>query len=183
MTGWAKWSIGNRARNWSLTIQTNSICTTQNLSGRMRQTPLGFWDTNIRPNISQMTRPCNRQEKKKKKKKRWTFWTLFSWLTTVKFEESEKTDKYQGIEKMDMKMMVILIVIGTLGMVTKGLVQELEDLKVRGRVETIQTTALLRLARILRRVLETCCYSISSEKPLANTSVKNSKRSNNNHER
>ena len=39
--------------------------------------------------------------------------------------------------------------------VTKGLLKSLEDLEVSGRVETIQTTALLRTARILRRVLET----------------------------
>ena len=31
-----------------------------------------------------------------------------------------------------------------------------EDLVIRGQVETIQTTALLRTVRILRRVLETC---------------------------
>ena len=39
--------------------------------------------------------------------------------------------------------------------VTKRLVKGLEDLEVGGRGETIQTTALLRTARILRRVLET----------------------------
>ena len=50
-----------------------------------------------------------------------------------------------------MKVTVILIVIGTLGTVTKGLVKGLEDLEIR---ETIQTTALLRSARILRKVLE-----------------------------
>ena len=52
-------------------------------------------------------------------------------------------------------MMVIAIVIFMLGTVTKGLVQGLEDLEIRGRVENIQTTALLRLAKILRIVLET----------------------------
>ncbi len=36
-----------------------------------------------------------------------------------------------------------------LGTVTKGLLKGLEDLEVGGRVETIQTTALLRTARIL----------------------------------
>ena len=46
-------------------------------------------------------------------------------------------------------------VIGALGTVTKGLLKGLEDLEVGGRVETIQTTALLRTARKLRRVLET----------------------------
>ena len=33
--------------------------------------------------------------------------------------------------------------------------EETEDLEIRGQVENIQTTALLRLSRILRRVLET----------------------------
>ena len=52
-------------------------------------------------------------------------------------------------------MTVIPIVIGALGTVTKGLILEQEDLEVRGRVETIQTSALLRLARIVRRIQET----------------------------
>ena len=43
-----------------------------------------------------------------------------------------------------MKVTVILIVIGTLGTISKGLVKGLEDLAIRGRVETTQTTALLR---------------------------------------
>ena len=41
------------------------------------------------------------------------------------------------------------------GTVIKGLLKGQEDLEVGGRVETIQMTALLRMARILRRVLET----------------------------
>ena len=54
-----------------------------------------------------------------------------------------------------MKMTVIPILIGALGIVTKGWVKGLQDLEKRRRAETIQTTALLRSARILRRVLET----------------------------
>ena len=54
-----------------------------------------------------------------------------------------------------MKMTVILIVIGALGLIFKGLEKGLEDLKIKGQVETIQTTTLLRSARILRRVLDT----------------------------
>ena len=50
--------------------------------------------------------------------------------------------------------MIIPIVIGSLGTVTKGFVQGPEDFEITERVETIQTTALLRSARILRRVLE-----------------------------
>ena len=50
---------------------------------------------------------------------------------------------------------MILIVIRVLGTVTDGLIQGLDDLEIRERVETIQTTTLLRAARIQRRVLET----------------------------
>ena len=78
----------------------------------------------------------------------------------VKLKESENSDKYleliRELKKLwNMKVTIIPIVIGTLDTVTKGLVQGLEDLEITGRGETIQTTALLRSSRILRRVLET----------------------------
>ena len=50
---------------------------------------------------------------------------------------------------------IIPIVIGAFGTITKELLKGLEDLEVSGRVETIQTIILLRMARIQRRVLET----------------------------
>ena len=52
-------------------------------------------------------------------------------------------------------MTVIPIVIGAFNTVTKELIQGLEDMKIRGLVGTIQTTALLKLARLLRGDLET----------------------------
>ena len=67
------------------------------------------------------------------------------------------------------------------GTVTKCLLKGLEDLEVGGRAETIQTAALLRTARILRGVLETCCHSDSSEKQSAKTDVKNSQGVNHNY--
>ena len=51
-----------------------------------------------------------------------------------------------------MKVRFIPIIIGTLGTDTEGLLKGLEDLELRGGVETIQSTTLLRSARILRRV-------------------------------
>ena len=77
-----------------------------------------------------------------------------------KLKESEKKDKYLDLSRelkklWNKKVTVIPIVIGYLGTVTKGLIKGLEDLEMRERVETIQTTMLLRSARILRRVLET----------------------------
>ena len=53
-----------------------------------------------------------------------------------------------------MKVTFIPIIISSLGIVTKGLINGLEDLEIRGQVETIQTTASLRSARVLGRVLE-----------------------------
>ena len=75
-------------------------------------------------------------------------------------KESEKKDKYLDLARelkklWNMKVTIVPIVIGGFGTITKGLLKDLEDLEVGGRVETIQTTALLRTARILRRVLET----------------------------
>ena len=54
-----------------------------------------------------------------------------------------------------MKVTIMAIVISAFGTVTKGLLKGLEHLEVGGRVDTIQTTTLLRTARILRRVLKT----------------------------
>ena len=80
----------------------------------------------------------------------------------------------------NMKEMVILIVNGALRTKPKDFVKRLEDLKVRGLAETIQTKALLRSTRILSRVQETCCQSNSSKRPSASTGVKNLQNNNNN---
>ena len=78
----------------------------------------------------------------------------------IKLKEYEKNDKYLDLARelkklWNMQVTIIPIVIGAFGTVTKGLLKGQEDLEVGGQVETIQTTTLLRTARILRRVLET----------------------------
>ena len=78
----------------------------------------------------------------------------------IKLKECEKKDKYLDLARelkklWNTKVTIIPIVTGAFGTVTKRLIKGLEDLEVGGRVETIQTTALLRTATILRRVLET----------------------------
>ena len=71
----------------------------------------------------------------------------------INMKECEKKDKYLDLAELkklwNMKVTIILIVIGALGRVTKWLLKGQEDLEVGGRVETIQTTTLLRTARIL----------------------------------
>ena len=78
----------------------------------------------------------------------------------IKLKEREKKDKYlylaRELKKLwNMQVTIIPIVIGAFGTITKGLLKGLEDLEVGGLMETIQTTGLLRTARILRRALET----------------------------
>ena len=73
----------------------------------------------------------------------------------VELKESEKKDKYLDLAWEVKKTVEHESDGDTNCTVTKGLVQGLEDLEIRGRVETIQTTALLRLDRILGRVLVT----------------------------
>ena len=118
---------------------------------------MGLWHTHGSPNLGQKTRLYNNQQKK-----RTCQIVDFAVLADhrIKLKECEKKDKYLDLARelkkvWNMQVTITLIVIGAFGTVTKGLLKGLEDLEVGGRVKTIQTTALLRTARILRKVLET----------------------------
>ena len=100
-------------------------------------------------------------------------------------KNGQNTEKNTGDLKLDlareskklwnMNVTIIPIIVGALSTVTKRLVHGLEDLEITGRVEIIQTTKLLRSARILRRVREICCPLKNAwEKPLVNADVTNS---------
>ena len=119
---------------------------------------MGLWHKNGSSNLGQKTRPYNNQQQKK---------IIFKIVDSavpadhgMKLKEWEKRNKYLDLARelknlWNMKVTIIPIVIGAFGTVTKGLLKGLEDLEVGGQVETIQTTALLKTDRILRRVLET----------------------------
>ena len=100
-------------------------------------------------------------KKKKEKKKKSTSKVIDFAVPAdhrIKLKECEKKDKYlelaRELKKLwNMQVTILPIVIGAFGTVTKGLLKRLEGLEIGGRVETIQTTALLRIARILRRDL------------------------------
>ena len=121
---------------------------------------MGLWHTNGSPNLGQKTRPYDnqqqQQQQQKQQKKRICKIVDFAVPADhrIKLKESEKKDKYLDLawelkKLWNMKVTIIPIVIGAFGTVTKGLLKELEDLKVGGRMETIQTTALLRTRRVL----------------------------------
>ena len=79
----------------------------------------------------------------------------------VKLKEIKKSDKGRDFDRelkkklLNMKVTVIPIVIGAPGTISKWLVKGQKNLEIREQVETIQTTALSKSARILWRVLET----------------------------
>ena len=103
------------------------------------------------------------KKKKKEKKKRICKIVDFAVHTDhrMKLKECEKKDKYLDLARefkrlQNVKVIIIPIVIGVLGTVTKRLLEGLENLEIGGRVETIKMTALsLRTARILMRLLGT----------------------------
>ena len=128
------------------------------------QTTMEFWKTNGSPNLARTAIYYNNHHhQKKKKKKRWTCKIEdVAVLASRKIELKEKrrinTSTLPGNWKKlrNLEATFIIIVIGALGRVNEGLIKELEDFKIIERVETIQTTVLLRSARILRSVLKTC---------------------------
>ena len=91
----------------------------------------------------------------------------------VKIKQNEKRDKYLDLARElkqtlgNKKVTVIPIVIGVVRTIPKGLVKGLKELEFRGRAETIETTALLR---ILRRVLDILGHLLSLRLQLKNIS-------------
>ena len=79
-----------------------------------------------------------------------------------KIKESEKRKKRK---LFNMKVTVIPIVTGALGTVLKDFERRLEELKIKGQIENIQTTEFFRLVIILRMSWsfeKICYYSDSS---------------------
>ena len=114
---------------------------------------MGLWHTHGSPNLVLIII----NKKKKKRICKIVDFTVPADLG-IKRKECEKKDKYLDLARelkklWDMKVTIVPIVIGAFGTVTNWFLKGLEDLDVGERVETIQIAALLRTARILRRVL------------------------------
>ena len=171
MTGWARWSTGNWARNlnwpWEQWYMLNPKSIVRDFEIQM-----DHLISTIKPDLM-----IN-----KKKKKRTCRVVDFAVPADhrVKSKESEKDNTWTFPGKWkkklgNMKVAVIPIVLA-LGTVNKGLVQGLKNLEIRGRIVTIQIMGLLRSARILRTVLVTRRNLLSLKlqwKPSTNAGVKN----------
>ena len=111
MTGSAKLSSENCARNFNSTKRTSSTCTTQHLSWRMTHTnSSGILTSNGSLNLGQTTRPYNNQQKK-------STYKIVDFAVPadhrVKLKEIEKKDKYLDLTREVEKT------VGAFGIVTK----------------------------------------------------------------
>ena len=76
-------------------------------------------------------------------------------------KEIKKVNKYLDLlhenkkNMWNMKVTVLPVVVSLLVTFPKRFVKKMEELEIRGRIETIQIAALLRSAIILRRVQKT----------------------------
>ena len=75
-------------------------------------------------------------------------------------KESIKVKKYPDLagelkRLWNIKVAVTPIVVGILEIVPKVLERRLEEMEIRGRIDTTQTTAQLKSARVLRRIQST----------------------------
>ena len=135
MRGWARWYTGYCTRNWSFTIRINYICTTQNLS----------CDFEIQTDhLISARRPDLIIIKKKNKTCRILDFAIPG-DHKIKLKENEKNWKSCRTWKWRLHLV----------QPTKDSYRDWWGVEITGRMETIQTTALLRSARKLRGVLET----------------------------
>ena len=108
------------------------------------QNSMGFWGTNGSSNLSKTTRTSDRQKRRKKKDKESAKLLTVSADHRVKLKEIEKTDEFLDLA-WELKKKVEY----------DGDTNLIGAFEIKGRVETIQTIALLRSAWILKRILKT----------------------------
>ena len=81
----------------------------------------------------------------------------FAILADHTVKESKKLNKYLDLARelkklWNMEVTVTSVIVGTISKNQEK--KSLDELEIRGRIETIQNTSLLKSVRILRRVLE-----------------------------
>ena len=79
--------------------------------------------------------------------------------SNVESKEREKQEKYQDLAReisrlWRAKTKVIPVIVGAVGVISKKLKGHLKEIGIPNRVRTLQKSALLGMATILRKVLE-----------------------------
>ena len=152
MNGWKRWSTVNCARDWILKIlpygKMHKLKSVQE-----NETQIILWDFEIQmDHLIPALRPDLVLIKKNQDLPSHRF--SCSNGPQIKMKEIKKIDKYLDLvrelkKQWDMSVTVIPMVVGALGLVSKGLEGRLVELEIKGRVKTILTTALSRMPRIL----------------------------------
>ena len=154
MTGWERWSIGNvqGTKIWPYTQMVH----TQTRNCRKTQRILRKFEIQTCPSIR--TRRPDQVVINKMKHKSQLVDVAVPRDHNVRIKESEKLEKYldlaRNAQKFCMTVSVVLIIVRALGKIIKNQEKSVKELEMKGRIETVQTTALLTSARILRRVLK-----------------------------
>ena len=125
-------------------------------------TPMGLWHTHGSSNLGKKTRSYNNQQQQKKRIYKVVDFAIPA-DHRIKLKECEKNDKYLDLARelkklWNMKETSVLIVIGAFVTITKGLLKDLEDLEVGGRVETDHLISTRRpdLLIIKKKNLQNC---------------------------
>ena len=130
------------------------------------ETHKNIWDSEIQTDRRILSRRLNLDLSNKKKRTCYQVLSADNRVNPHQKKNQQKTkkkneniNKYfdlaRGLKKLwNMRVIAIPIVVSGLRTISNGLEEILEEMKIRRRIETIQTTALLRSARILRRALE-----------------------------
>ena len=165
-TWWGKWFTGNCTRKWNLTILLNDISTNQNLSRWMGYKIPWDFEKKTDPLI-----PTRRPDLVIINKNKSIYIYIYIYIYIIcrivdfvvptdrrgKIKENEKRNKYLDLARewkyIGNRKEIMILIIAAWGTIPKGLERELEELEIGRRTETIQTTALLSSASILRRVL------------------------------
>ena len=140
---------------------------------------MGLWHTHGSPNLGQKTRP--NQKKKKRTCKIIDFAVPAD--HRIKLKEFEMKDKYLDLSRELKKTMEhagdnCINYNWCVWIVTTGLLKGLEDWKLADEWWPFKQLHYWERPEYWEeswRLKETCCHSNSSEKPSANTDVKNSK--------
>ena len=143
--GWERRSIEKCARDWSLTIVTNGICTKQNLCYYIR-TIIFLW-------CLEYKRTCKSQSEDKilllNNQKRNCLIDF-----SIPVHNKMEIKRRQNTWNLQESWKSCEVTMSTWN-IPQDIGKETSELEIRGRIKTIQVTALLKSARILRRVLET----------------------------
>ena len=155
LCGWSY--IASCARNMGLSAVTNGTRIIKSVEENEEVKLL--WDFTIQTDLEIHHRKPDIVIQKEKAKKTIIVDIAVPGYSNVLQKETEKYEKYQDLAReikriWKSRTKVVPVVVGALGSVSKKLAGKLKQLGIKDQTRTMQKSALLGLAHILRKVLE-----------------------------